>query len=129
MPLAQAPLQVTRLPRWLLSFQMTQSARFSSVCHWPLPTAQAAAGGGRLEVQDIIAIGSARSLYRLAPSDSTTQAGVDPPAVHYVVGSQIRIEMEGREVQGMQVTGQTLPQMLQSMQSSGWITKSFFDSP
>ena len=54
--------------------------------------------GSRLEVEDIVAIGRARSLYRL---------GVDPPAVHYVVGSEIRIEMERSEIKGMQVTGQT----------------------
>ncbi len=62
---------------------------------------------GRLEVEDIVAIGRARSLYRLAPSDSLAQPGIDPPAVHYVVGSEIRIEMHGREIGGMQVTGQT----------------------
>ncbi len=63
--------------------------------------------GGRLEVEDIVAIGRARSLYRLASSDSLAQPGVDPPAVHYVVGSEIRIEMNGRQIKGMQVTGQT----------------------
>ena len=58
------------------------------------------AEGGRLEVEDIVAIGRARSLYRLAPSDSLAQPGVDPPAVHYVVGSEIRIEMDGRRDRG-----------------------------
>lgn len=61
----------------------------------------------RLEVDAIRAIGRARSLYRLTPSDSTSRAGVDPPAVHYVVGTEIRILMEDRQVQGMEVEGQT----------------------
>ncbi len=60
-----------------------------------------------LEVEDIIAIGSARSLYRLPPNDSLAVPGVDPPAVHYVVGNQIRIEMRGQQVESMQVSGQT----------------------
>lgn len=61
----------------------------------------------RLEVDDIVAIGRARSLYRLAPSDSMAHPGVDPPAVHYVVGSEIRIQMENRQVREMEVSGQT----------------------
>ena len=70
----------------------------------------------RLEVDDIIAIGRARSLYRLAPSDSLARPGLDPPAVHYVVGSEIRIQMENRQVQGMQVAGQTQGVHLEPLQ-------------
>lgn len=59
------------------------------------------------EVEEIIARVEARSLYRLPPNDSTYQAGTHPPAVHYVVGQEIRIRLESGEVQGMEVTGQT----------------------
>tara|TARA_Y100001970_G_scaffold125512_1_gene155290 strand:- start:4053 stop:5600 length:1548 start_codon:yes stop_codon:yes gene_type:complete len=64
-------------------------------------------GAPELELEDIIAIGSARSLYRLPPNDSLAVPGVDPPAVHYVVGNEIRIEMVGQQVKSMQVSGQT----------------------
>jgi len=63
--------------------------------------------GGEREVEEIIARVGARSLYRLPPSDSTFQAGRDAPAVHYVVGDEIRIHLERGEVLGMTVTGQT----------------------
>jgi len=62
---------------------------------------------GEMDVQEIVAIASARSLYRLPPNDSTAEVGIDPPAVHYVTGDQIRIEMDGGEVSRMQVMGQT----------------------
>ena len=62
---------------------------------------------GELEVDSIIAIGGARSLYRLPPNDSTSRPGTDPPAVHYVVGDRITIQMAGREVDAMRVLGQT----------------------
>lgn len=83
----------------------------------PAPSAPGDAGEDRrLEVDDIIAIGRARSLYRLAPSDSLARPGVDPPAVHYVVGSEIRIQMENRQIQGMQVAGQTQGVHLEPLQ-------------
>lgn len=59
------------------------------------------------EVEEIIARIDARSLYRLPPDDSTFRAGADAPAVHYVVGEEIRIHLESGEVRGMSVTGQT----------------------
>ncbi|NNF12860.1 MAG: hypothetical protein HKN72_06550 [Gemmatimonadetes bacterium] len=59
------------------------------------------------DVEEIIARGRARSLYRLPPNDSTYRAGTHPPAVHYVVGQEIRIRLESGGVEGMQVTGQT----------------------
>lgn len=60
-----------------------------------------------LEVDSIVAIGGARSLYRLPPNDSTARPGTDPPAVHYVVGDRITIQMSGKEVEAMRVVGQT----------------------
>ncbi len=59
------------------------------------------------EVDEITALGDARSLYRLASTDSTAVAGTDAPAVHYVTGAEIRIEMAAGEVAAMRVTGQT----------------------
>ena len=59
------------------------------------------------DVEEIIARGRARSLYRLPPNDSTYRAGTDPPAVHYVMGQEIRIRLQDGGVEGMQVTGQT----------------------
>lgn len=59
------------------------------------------------EVEEIIARIGARSLYRIPPNDSTFRAGADQPAVHYVVGKEIRIRLESGGVQGMTVTGQT----------------------
>lgn len=83
----------------------------------PAPSATAGTrDGGRLEVEDIVAVGRAKSLYRLAPNDSLARPGVDPPAVHYVVGTRIRIEMQGRQVHGMQVTGQTQGVHLEPLQ-------------
>ena len=61
----------------------------------------------RREVEAIVARVRARSLYRLEASDTTARVGIDPPAVHYVVGDEIRIEMVEGEVRGMQVKGQT----------------------
>jgi lipopolysaccharide export system protein LptA len=63
--------------------------------------------GENLTVETIVARVGARSLYRLEPSDSTARAGEEPPAVHYVTGDQITIEMDEGGVQGMQVMGQT----------------------
>ncbi|MBW3533639.1 MAG: hypothetical protein KY453_00255 [Gemmatimonadetes bacterium] len=51
------------------------------------------------------AMTSARSLYRLEPSDSARASGVTRLAVHYVTGDRIIIEMEAGEVERMEVTG------------------------
>ena len=64
-------------------------------------------GGGDLEVESVVARVQARSLYRLAPSDTTSRPGVDPPAVHYVTGEEITIEMDDGQVSAMHVVGQT----------------------
>lgn len=58
-------------------------------------------------IDRITARGDARSLYRLPPSDTTAVAGVDAPAVHYVLGDEITIVMVEGEVDRMEVTGQT----------------------
>jgi hypothetical protein len=63
--------------------------------------------GAEMDVDEIIARVQARSLYRLPSNDSTARAGVDPPAVHYVVGDEIRIVMRAGEVDALHVSGQT----------------------
>jgi lipopolysaccharide export system protein LptA len=63
--------------------------------------------GGGYEVERIVARVGARSLYRLPPEDSTAVAGVDAPALHYVIGDEITIVMNEGEVEAMEVVGQT----------------------
>jgi hypothetical protein len=64
------------------------------------------AGAGEYQVERIVAKVGARSLYRLPPEDSTAVVGVDPPAVHYVLGDEITILMREGTVESMQVVGQ-----------------------
>lgn len=59
------------------------------------------------EVDRVVARGNASSLYRLVPSDSAAVVGTDPPALHYVVGSEITVTMAEGEVDHLQVVGQT----------------------
>ena len=63
------------------------------------------ASEGRLE--RIVAKQAARTLYRIPSSDSTAQAGVDPPSVHYVVGDQITLLMSEGDIEHMEVVGRT----------------------
>jgi lipopolysaccharide export system protein LptA len=58
-------------------------------------------------LERLVARGSARSLYRLLPSDSASRPGVDSPAVHYVTGSTIVIVMGDGDVDHMEVEGPT----------------------
>ena len=58
-------------------------------------------------LDELVAAGDARSLYRLLPSDSTSRPGIDPPAVHYVRGTRITITMRGGQVDLMDVDGPT----------------------
>jgi hypothetical protein len=83
----------------------TVVARFSKVEPDPDLPPDTAMDEYRLE--ELIARGSARSLYRMLPSDSTSRPGVDAPAVHYVTGKSIRIVMAEGEVDSMEVEGPT----------------------
>jgi lipopolysaccharide export system protein LptA len=58
------------------------------------------------EVERIIARVSARSLYRLVPSDSTSVPGVDPPAVSYQVADQITVFMVDGQADRVESIGQ-----------------------
>ena len=64
-------------------------------------------GRTRAKIDHIVARSSARSLYRLPSADSAAVAGLDPPAIHYVVGDEITIMMRSGEVDHMNVLGQT----------------------
>lgn len=72
-----------------------------------------------VDVDRIVAIASARSLYRLPSSDPTAVAGVDPPAVHYVVGDRITIVMRGGDVDRMEVVGSTTGVHLEPLRPGG----------
>lgn len=64
-------------------------------------------GDDEITVDQIVARIAARTLYRLAPNDTTARLGTDPPAVHYVTGAEIRIVMVDGQVSRMKVIGQT----------------------
>lgn len=72
-----------------------------------------------VDVDRIVAIASARSLYRLPPSDPSAVAGVDPPAIHYVVGDRITIVMRDGEVERMEVVGSTTGVHLEPLRPTG----------
>ncbi len=61
----------------------------------------------RYQLDRLVANGTARSLYRLDPSDTTAQAGAARPAVHYVTGAIIVIVLADGQVERMEVEGPT----------------------
>lgn len=85
------------------------------------PGADASSAGGRsgVDVDRIVAIASARSLYRLPASDPAAVAGVDPPALHYVVGDRITIVMSAGNVDRMEVVGSTTGVHLEPLRPGG----------
>lgn len=98
-----ASLPETALRDWLEGD--TVIATFARVEPDPFLPPDTLADEYRLE--ELRAVGSARSLYRMLPSDSVTRPGIDPPAVHYVTGSTILIVMVDGEVDRMEVEGPT----------------------
>lgn len=78
---------------------------------------------GNAQVESVVAILGARSLYRLPSSDSTAVPGVDPPAVHYVTGRQITIRMSEGEISDMEVIGQTRGVHLEPLARSSRATR------
>jgi hypothetical protein len=84
----------------------------------PADSTEAGARAG-VDVDRIVAIASARSLYRLPSSHPAAVAGVDPPAVHYVVGDRITIVMRDGEVDHMEVVGSTTGIHLEPLRPGG----------
>ncbi len=81
------------------------------------PTAEGqGTGEDEYVLEELVAAGSARSLYRLLPTDSTSRAGVDPPAVHYVTGTRITIALREGQVERMEVEGATRGYHLEPVQ-------------
>ena len=74
-----------------------------------------ATGENRSRLETLTAVGEARSLYRMTPSDTIGTEPDGPPALHLVEGNQIRIHMRGREVVKMEVEGQTVGYHLEPM--------------
>jgi len=64
--------------------------------------------GAEYQLQQLVAVGGARSMYRMAASDSTMAEEPGRFAVHYVVGDRITIRLnENGEAETMEVEGQT----------------------
>jgi len=62
---------------------------------------------GEYQLQKLVAMGNARSLYRFPASDTTAAAEELGPSFHYVIGQEITILMSQGEVEKMEVTGKT----------------------
>jgi len=69
----------------------------------PARGAEADSTADRYRLERLVARVRARSLYRMAASDST----VTEPAIHYVIGDEITITFTDGEVERMEVTGAT----------------------
>lgn len=70
----------------------------------------------RYRLERVVAIGNARSLYRMEPSDSV---GADRRlALHYVQGRRISIQMDEGDVSEMEVEGQTRGVYLEPLRAS-----------
>ena len=61
----------------------------------------------RYALDQLVARGAAKSLYRMDPSDTTGTVAAGRRALHYVVGDGITITMVDGEVDRMEVTGKT----------------------
>ncbi|MSR35410.1 MAG: hypothetical protein EXR95_02030 [Gemmatimonadetes bacterium] len=59
------------------------------------------------QIERLSAIGKARTLYRIEPSDSARARGDRNPAIHYVTAASIVLDCKGGEIRSMEVHGQT----------------------
>ncbi len=67
------------------------------------PGTEAADEERRYRLDELLATGNARSLYRIEPSDADFEPGRDLPSASYVVGRSIRIVLEGEEIARLEV--------------------------
>ena len=58
-------------------------------------------------IERLLAVGEARSFYRIEPSDSARALGDRRPSVHYVTAESITLEMEAGAITKMEVRGRT----------------------
>ena len=58
-------------------------------------------------LEQLIAVGEARSFYRIEPNDSSRSQGDRRPTVHYVTADAITLKLEGGAIAKMEVRGQT----------------------
>ncbi|MBC7791004.1 MAG: hypothetical protein H7Z74_13740 [Anaerolineae bacterium] len=65
-------------------------------------TASTADTTSRAQIKQLVALGHARSLYQLAPRDTASNR----PAINYVVGRDISLAFQNREVQTVTITEQ-----------------------
>ncbi len=65
-------------------------------------TAATADTTSRAQIRQLVALGHARSLYQLAPRDTA----LNRPAINYVIGRDISLAFQNREVQTVTITEQ-----------------------
>ena len=58
-------------------------------------------------LERLMAVGEARSFYRIEPTDSARARGDRRPAVHYVTAAAITLELDAGAIKKMEVRGQT----------------------
>lgn len=107
---ARDSLNVESLPSYALTDWLegdTVVVTFKPRSRGPVGVGSTAESDADYEVEQIIARVGARSFYRLLSTDSLAQVGIDPPALHYVVGDEITIHMNAGEVEAMEVLGQS----------------------
>jgi len=104
----QAPAGSEELPEIASRDWMEGSTILAHFVAADSTTAAQVMGENRSRLETLTAVGEARSLYRMTPSDTATAEPDGPPALHLVEGNQIRIHMRGREVVKMEVEGQTV---------------------
>ena len=81
--------------------------------------------GADYRLERLVARGNARSMYRMAPSDSTLVEGGDLFAIHYVVGDEITILLnEAGEAEKMEVKGETRGIHLEPVGRGGMVVDS-----
>ncbi len=104
----QAPAGSEELPEIASRDWMEGSTILAHFVAADSATAGQVMGENRSRLETLTAVGEARSLYRMTPSDTAATEPDGPPALHLVEGNQIRIHMRGREVVKMEVEGQTV---------------------
>jgi len=81
---------------------------------------EADSAGPNYQLEELVARGRARSMYRMAPSDSVVAEEPGRVAIHYVVGDEITITLNSEgEAERMEVKGQTRGIHLEPIRGAG----------